>query len=198
MRADVAVLIVSYNTASELVECLESVKAQRLSISQEILVVDNASVDDSVALTRELHPDVQVLASETNLGFAAGVNLAAEQADAEYLLLLNPDTVVQDHAVDKLVAFARANPGHGLYGGRTVRRDGSLEPSSCWGLPTLWSTFTWATGLSSVARGNRILDPEALGAWKRDTVREVGVVTGCLLLIERRVWERLGGFDERY
>ncbi len=198
MPADVAVLIVSYNTSAELAECLESVYAQGDGLHQEVVVVDNASEDDSVAMVRERFPSVRMVASPTNLGFAAGVNLAATYSDAEFLLLLNPDTVVLDHALAKLVAFARANPGHGLYGGRTLRRDGSLEPSSCWALPTVWSTFAWASGLSSLARGNRVLDPEAMGYYKRDSVREVGVVTGCLLLVEREAWARLEGFDERY
>jgi GT2 family glycosyltransferase len=151
-----------------------------------------------VASVRERFGEVELVASPENLGFARGVNLAAARADADFLLLLNPDTVVLDHAVDELVAFARAHPGHGLYGGRTVRPDGALEPSSCWALPTLWSTLMFVTGLSSLARGSRWLDPESMGGWARDTVREVDVVTGCLMLVPRAVWDELGGFDERY
>jgi GT2 family glycosyltransferase len=198
MSADVAVLVVSYNTERELVRCLESLRAQRRSVTQQVVVVDNASSDGSVAAVRERFGEVELVASPENLGFARGVNLAATRADAELLLLLNPDTVVLDHAVDELVAFARAHPGHGLYGGRTVRPDGSLEPSSCWALPTLWSTLMFVTGLSSLARGNRWLDPESMGGWARDTVREVDVVTGCLMLVPRAVWDALGGLDERY
>jgi GT2 family glycosyltransferase len=198
VSADVAVLIVSYNTERELVRCLESLRAQRRSVTQQVVVVDNASSDGSVAAVRERFGEVELVASPENLGFARGVNLAATRADAELLLLLNPDTVVLDHAVDELVAFARAHPGHGLYGGRTVRPDGSLEPSSCWALPTLWSTLMFVTGLSTLARGSRWLDPESMGDWARDTVREVDVVTGCLMLVPRTAWDELGGFDERY
>jgi GT2 family glycosyltransferase len=198
VSADVAVLIVSYNTERELVRCLESLRAQRRSVTQQVVVVDNASSDGSVAAVRERFGEVELVASPENLGFARGVNLAATRADADFLLLLNPDTVVLDHAVDELVAFARAHPGHGLYGGRTVRPDGALEPSSCWALPTLWSTLMFVTGLSSLARGSRWLDPESMGGWARDTVREVDVVTGCLMLVPRAAWDQLGGFDERY
>jgi GT2 family glycosyltransferase len=198
VSADVAVLIVSYNTERELVRCLESLRAQRRSVTQQVVVVDNASSDGSVAAVRERFGEVELVASPENLGFARGVNLAAARADADFLLLLNPDTVVLDHAVDELVAFARAHPGHGLYGGRTVRPDGALEPSSCWALPTLWSTLMFVTGLSSLARGSRWLDPESMGGWARDTVREVDVVTGCLMLVPRAAWDQLGGFDERY
>jgi len=198
MSFDVAVIVVTYNSARQIEGCLKSAIGQRMGVSQQVIVLDNDSGDETVALVRDGFPGVQLIQPGRNLGFAAGCNLAARHAEAEFLLLLNPDTVVLDHAVDKVVAFARANPGHGLYGGRTLKIDGSLEPSSCWGLPSLWSLTMFATGLSMVARGNRILDPESLGRWKRDSVREVGVVTGCFLLVERTLWNRLEGFDERY
>jgi len=100
--------------------------------------------------------------------------------------------------VQRLSRFADEHPGHGLYGGRTVDRHGRLDPRSCWGLPSLWSTFCFATGLSALGRRNRVLDPESLGRWARDSVREVGVVTGCLCLVPTAVWRELGGFDERF
>jgi len=151
-----------------------------------------------VAMIRDDFPAVTLVASEKNLGFGPACNLAVSKSSGDYVVLLNPDTVVLDHAIEKLVAFARANPGHGLYGGRAFRRDGSLEISSCWGLPTVWSTTCFALGLSTVFRGSAIFDPESLGSWKRDTVREVGYVTGCLLLVPEATWRELGGFDTRY
>jgi len=198
MRADVAILIVTYNSERQIAACLESVLAQRRAITQQIVVVDNASTDGTVALIRARFPAVHLVLPGRNLGFAAGVNLAARESDAEFVLLLNPDTEVVDHGLDVLVEFARAHPEYGVYGGRTLRPDGSLEPSSCWGRPTLWSLAMFASGLSTFARGNRLLDPESLGRWPRDTVREVGVITGCLLLARRETWDRLGGMDERY
>jgi GT2 family glycosyltransferase len=149
-------------------------------------------------LVREKFPQVELIVPGRNLGFAAGCNAAAARADADYVLLLNPDTVVLEHGVDVVVEFARANPRYGLYGGRAFRPDGLLERSSCWGAPSLWSMLTFAVGLSSVARHHPLFDPESLGAWQRDTVREVGVITGCFLLVEETLWRKLGGLDERY
>ena len=198
MKADVAIVIVSYNSEDHIGACLESVFAQRKSVNQQVIVVDNDSRDGTVEFIRVHFPAVQLVLPGTNLGFAAGVNLGVKHADAEFVLLLNPDTVILDHAVDEVVAFARANPNHGLYGGRTLRPDGSLEPSSCWGLPTLWSMTLFAFGLTTLAPRSRWLDPESLGTWQRDTVREVGVITGCFLLSPLAVRKKLGGLDERY
>lgn len=198
MKADVAIVIVSYNSEEHIAACLESVFGQRKSVTQQVIVVDNDSRDGSVELIRNRFPEVELVLPGANLGFAAGVNLGVKHADAEFVLLLNPDTEILDHAVDVVVEFARKNSGHGLYGGRTLRPDGSLEPSSCWGLPSLWSMTLFAFGLTTLAPKNRWLDPESLGSWKRDTVREVGVITGCFLLSPLEVWNRLGGLDERY
>lgn len=198
MKADVAIVIVSYNSKDHIGECLESVFTQRKSVNQQIIVVDNKPGDGTAEFVRENFPEVQLVQPGENLGFAKGVNLGVSHADAEFVLLLNPDTVILDHAVDTIVEFARKNPGHGLYGGRTLRPDGSLEPSSCWGLPTLWSMTLFAFGLTTIAPRNRFLDPESLGNWQRDTVREVGVITGCFLLSPLAVWNQLGGLDERY
>lgn len=198
MKPDVSILIVTYNSADEIARCLNSVFVAGRRLREEVVIVDNGSTDDTVAVVREQFPQVKLVVPGSNLGFAAGVNLAARHATADYFLLLNPDTELIGHAIDRVVQFAREYPHHGLYGGRTLKPDGSLEPSSCWGLPTLWSLTMFATGLSTLAPRNRWLDPESLGHWERDTVREVGIVTGCFLLVHRTVWEQLEGFDERY
>lgn len=198
MKADVAIVIVSYNSKDHIGECLESVFTQRKSVSQQVIIVDNKPGDGTAEYVRENFPEVELVQPGENLGFAKGVNLGVKHADAEFVLLLNPDTVILDHAIDTIVEFARKNPGHGLYGGRTLQPDGSLEPSSCWGLPTLWSMTLFAFGLTTLAPRNRFLDPESLGNWQRDTVREVGVITGCFLLSPLKVWNQLGGLDERY
>lgn len=198
MKADVAIVIVSYNSAEFIGACLESVISNRKEVRQQIIVVDNDSRDSTVELIREGFPEVELIVPGANLGFAAGVNLGARHADAEFVLLLNPDTVILNHAVDTIITFARNHPRHGLYGGRTLRPDGGLEPSSCWGEPSLWSMAMFGFGLTSLAPKNRWLDPESLGDWQRDSVREVGVITGCFLLAPKVVWDELGGMDERY
>ena len=116
----------------------------------------------------------------------------------EFLLLLNPDTLVHPGTVDAMVSFARERPSYGLYGGRTVNPDGTVHPGSCWGKPTVWSLFCFAAMLSTAFKRSPVFDPESLGRWERDTIREVDIVTGCLLLVRRQLWTQVGGFDERF
>jgi GT2 family glycosyltransferase len=198
MSCDVSIIIVTYNNEGDIEKCLRSVGGEPRNIRQEIVIVDNDSKDGTANLIATRFPEVRLNSLKTNLGFAAAVNLAAKQAQGEFLLLLNPDTVVIDKAIDSIVSFARQNPRYGIYGGRCLKSDGTLEPSSCWGTPTLWSNAMFACGLSSLVRNHALFDPESLGKWKRDTVREVGVVTGCFLLITGKLWKDLGGFDERF
>ncbi|GAA0492996.1 glycosyltransferase family 2 protein [Microbacterium aurantiacum] len=193
----IAVVIVNYNTADETAASIASVLAMTRTPT-EIVVVDNGSRDGSVETLRARFPEIAVVDAGENLGFAAGVNRGVAHTTAPWVLLLNPDTVVLDGAIDALLAYARAHPEHRVYGGRTVRPDGSTDPSSCWGAMSLWSLACFATGLSTAFKRSRIFDPESLGSWQRDSVREVPIITGCLLLISREDWTLLGGMDETY
>ena len=192
-----SVLIVAYRTPELIDDCLKSLYAG-VTDEVEVVVVDNASGDGTAEQIAANWPQVKLIVSDTNLGFARAVNLAARHATGEVLVLLNPDTVVHDDPVAELVSFLRERPEVGLAGGRTLAPDGTLDPRSCWGRPTVWSTFCFAAGLSTAFKGNRFLDPEALGGWQRDDVRQVGVVTGCLLAVPRTVWDELGGFDPSF
>lgn len=198
MTTDVAVLIVSYNTRERTLECVRSVLAHPPAPATEIVVVDNNSADGSADAIELEFPNVTVLRSGGNLGFARAVNLGAAVTTSDYLLLLNPDAVARPGALSALLTFARAHPEHGVYGGRTFREDGELDPSSCWGAPTLWSLACFALGLSTAFAGSAVFDPESLGRWQRDTVREVPIVTGCLLLVTRADFFSIGGMDERF
>lgn len=193
-----SILIISYNTRDLTLACLDSVYVQTKGIDFEVVIVDNASSDHSADAIAARFPKARLIALDTNLGFAAGNNLAAREARGDYLLLLNPDTAILDGAIQKALDFAIANREASIIGGRTFYGDGSLNYSSCHGRPTLWSMLCKGLGLSSLFRCWRWFDPESLGSWQRDTVREVDAVTGCFLLIRRDLWQQLGGFDESF
>ncbi|MGI9603336.1 MAG: glycosyltransferase family 2 protein [Acidimicrobiales bacterium] len=192
-----SILIVTFNSAEHIDALLDSIAAHT-TVAHEVIVVDNASTDGTAELLAARGDDVQLVASPENLGFAKGVNTAAARAAGEFVVLLNPDTRLDRPALDALVDFARAHPDHGLYGGRTVDEHGGVDPSSCWGPMTPWSLTCFALGLTTIFKRSAVFDPESMGRWDRDTVREVGVVTGCLALARRSVWEELGGLDERF
>src|SRR5690606_28786133 len=130
-----------------------------------------------------------------NHGFAKGNNIAAARARGEYLLLLNPDTVVRDGAIDRLMAFAEREPRARIWGGRTLFADGSLNTSSCWRRMSLWNIFCRTAGLTGVFPRSALFNSEAYGGWDRGTERQVDIVSGCFFLIARADWKRLGGFD---
>jgi GT2 family glycosyltransferase len=188
-------LIISYNTREMTLACLRSVYEQTTADLFEVIVVDNASPDGSAGAIAEAFPQVKLIALPDNRGFAAANNLAATHATGEWLLLLNPDTVVLDRAVERLHAFALAQPEAKIFGGRTRFGDGLLNPASCWRQSTLWSVFCIASGLTSVFPRSGLFAPESFGAWDRGTVRQVDIVSGCFFLLPRALWEELGGFD---
>ena len=192
-----SILVVSYNTRAMTLDCLRSVIAETRT-PYELIVLDNASADGSAEAVAAEFPQARLIASPENLGFAEGNNVAARAARGEYLLLLNPDTLVLRGALDKLLAFAKEKPQAGIWGGRTLYADGSLNPFSCWRRLDLWALVMRATGLVSLFRESPIFNAEAYGGWRRDTVRGVDIVTGCLFLIRRETWDRLGGFDPTY
>ena len=198
MTDGISIVLVTYNSADWLERCLASLPSALAGRAAELIVVDNGSADESVGLVRELRPDAKIIANTGNLGFAAAVNTGARRATMPWILLLNPDTESRPGSLDALVRFAENYPGHGIYGGRTLNPDGTVQPSSCWNLPTLWSTACFGLGLVSLFPHTVRWDPESIGNWPRDTVREVGMVTGCLLLVPTEVWRELNGLDERY
>ena len=191
------VQIVSYNTRDLTLRCLETLLAATAA-PMRVVVLDNASDDGSADAVAAAFPQVELIRSPDNLGFARANNVIAETAATEWLLLLNSDTEVLPGAIDDLLAFARANPAHGIYGGRTLFPDGSLNRGSCYDRLTPWSAFCHATGLVAAFRDSALFDTENIGGWARDSVREVDIVSGCFFLIRTALWRELGGFDPRF
>ena len=169
--------------------------AQTHNVSYEVIAVDNASCDGSAEMIAAHPVNARLIRLHENIGFARANTLAARIARGRQLLLLNPDTVVLDGAIDKLVAFARANPKARIWGGRTLFANGTLNPSSCWGRMTPWNLICRATGLAAILPNTEMFNGEAIGGWKRDSVRRVDIVSGCFFLIEKELWDGLRGFD---
>lgn len=194
---ELSIIVISYNTREMTLACLASIY-QQTNAPFEVIVIDNASSDGSPEAIAADFPMARLVAETANHGFAPAHDIAVPLARAPWLLLLNPDTVVLDGALDSLLAFARNRPEAGIWGGRTVYADGRLNPYSCWGRMTLWSIFCRTMGLSGVFPRSERFNSEVIGDWPRDTEREVDIVTGCLFLIRRKTWDMLNGFDPAF
>jgi len=198
MCIDVSIIIVSYNTKKMTIACIESVIEQTRHVNYEIIVFDNNSSDGSAEAIMAKFPDITVFKNAENVGFAQGNNLAIENASGEYILLLNPDTLVLNNAIDNLFSFSKVNSSAGIWGGKTLFLNKSLNPSSCWNQMTAWSLFCRASGLDVIFSDNSFFNSEAIGGWQREGVREVDIVSGCFFLIKKSLWKALGGFDSRF
>lgn len=197
-NAELTVIIVSYNTRELTLKALSTLFENTHKTDMDVVVIDNASADGSAEAISKQFPQANLIQSKENLGFAKANNVVAANVKSEWLLLLNPDTEVHDSAVDNLLDFARSNPEAGIYGGRTVFPDGSLNSASCWMKITPWSAFCNAFGLSAIFKNSETFNSEAMGGWRRDSVRKVDIVVGCFFLIPKSLWDQLGGFDLKY
>ena len=192
-----SVVMVSYNTRELTLKALDTLY-RHAGYPLEVIVLDNASQDGSADAIEARFPEVRLIRSPENLGFARANNVAVGYAPGEVLLLLNPDTEMLPDAVRHLMRLREQNPDAGIWGGRTVYADGSPNPSSCWKRQTLWSLAVQATGLSSIRRQSAVLNPERVLTLDSQAPTPVDIVSGCMLLIDKRLFEQLGGFSPRF
>jgi len=185
-----SIVIVNWNTEALLRQCLASILAHPPEGDYEVVVVDNASTDGSVAMVRDEFPSVTLLANEKNVGFAAGNNLAMEASTADMVLLLNSDTVVRPGALETLRQFMERHPEAGAAGARLLNPDGSLQPS-CFPLPTLLSEGMHLFHLDH--RRRRVMHE-----WDVSQPRRVDVLLGACMLLRREAVAQVGLLDEGY
>ncbi len=192
------IIIVSYNTAEYTKRAIQSIYTETKETSFNIVVVDNNSPDNSVEVIRNHFPDIQLIESKKNLGFAGGVNLGAKAVNSDYILLLNPDTVILDGAIDKLMNFAQKESNAGIWGGVTLNNDLSLNPNNARARISFKTLLFSATGLSKIFRSSCFFNHDNYGCWDRKSIRHVDVITGCFFLTPRSLWEELEGLDETF
>jgi len=197
-RAELTVIVVTWNSRDLTLRCLETLFESTPNLDMRVIVADNGSEDGSADAIAERFPQVDLIRNPGDFGFARANNEAIKRVDSEWLLLLNPDTEVHPNAINNLLAFSKQHPEAGVTGGRTVFRDGSLNPASAWDKMTAWSLFCYLCGLSTLFNGSSVFNPERIGGWKRDTVRHVDIVQGSFFMLPTALWRTLGGFDRRY
>ena len=201
VRADnparVSIIIVSFNTADLLADCLQSLHDDTDSEHWQIIVADNASADGSVAMVRERFPSVHVVALDRNYGFAAANSRGAEVAGGRILLFLNSDTVVPPGAIGEIEGFLDATPDAAVVGARLLSPDGSLQLSAR-SFPGPLNTFLLYSGLSRLLPGVRPFGAPYLSYLDHTQVHDVDYIDGACLMMRRETFDRLGGWCEDY
>jgi len=191
----VSVIVVNYNTRAMTLECLEVLHRTLAGVPSEVILVDNASHDGSVAAIRDAFPTVQIIANAENRGCAAANNQAIRVAGGEYLLLLNSDAFPKPGAVQHLVTYLHAQPDVAVVGPRVLNRDGSLQ-KSCYPFPGPWRAVCDYLLLTAAFPNSRLFGDYR--AWAHDGERAVDFVIGACMLVRRSAIDRVGLFDEDF
>lgn len=193
-----SVIIVNYNVKYFLEQCLRSVQAAAEGIETEVWVVDNNSVDGSVQMVQEKFPDVHLIANADNPGFATANNQALRQCTGDYLLLLNPDTLVQRDTFSTCLDFFAAHPDCGGLSVKMISGEGQYLKESKRGFPSPATSFYKISGLIKLFPHSRKVGAYYLGHLDDDSVNEVDVLPGAFLMISREALAKTGLLDESY
>ena len=164
---------------------------------REVIVVDNASTDGSPEMVNEQFPEVTLIRSGENLGFARANNVGIKQAAATYLGLINSDVIVHPKCFEKLAAFLEENREAALVGPKIFGGDGCLQ-RTCRRLPTVWNTFCRSFALDSMFPHWPLFSGREMRHWDQNSQAEVDVINGCFWLARRAAVDKVGGLDERF
>lgn len=196
---DIGIVIVSYNVRSFLEQCLVSVRnAVTSNLSVEIWVVDNASVDGTAQMVRELFPEVRYIQNHQNVGFSTANNQAIRQMDAKYVLLLNPDTVIEEKTLQYCYDFMECHPKAGAVGIRMIDGSGKFLPESKRGVPDLWNSFCKLFYLSGLFPTSKLFSGYYLGFLPEMETNKVEVLCGAFMFIRSDTLEKTGLLDEAF
>ena len=193
-----SVIIVNYNVRHFLEQALLSVRKAAQRVPTEVYVVDNNSVDDSVRMVQEKFPEVKLIANQDNPGFSIANNQAIRQSSGEYVLLLNPDTVVEEDTFECCCNFMDAHPDAGALGVRMIDGGGNFLPESKRGFPSPWVAFAKTFGLARLFPQSRLFNHYHLGYLPEHETHEVEVLAGAFMFMRRTALEEVGLLDETF
>ncbi len=193
-----SVIIINYNVKYFLEQCLFSVMNALQHVDGEVIVVDNASTDGSRPYLESGFPSVHFVWNEENLGFAKANNQALDMAKGDYVLFLNPDTIVAEDCFEQCISFLQSHPDAGAVGVRMVDGRGAFLKESKRAYPSLLTSFFKLTGLSSIFPRSPIFGKYHLGHLDKEKDHDVDVLAGAFMMLRKQVLEKTGGFDERF
>jgi len=190
-----SIIIVNYNVRDLLLAAIASLGDALEGIESEIIVVDNASTDGAVEVLQRDYPEIITIPLPRNLGFGAANNVGIERARGGFILLLNPDTIVQDDTIRTMLDFMAEHPEATFAGCKIILPDGSLDPVSKRGFPSPWSSFCRVFGLSRLFPRSRFFGGYNLTWLDPDTTSEIDALAGCFMFCRADALKALGGFD---
>lgn len=193
-----SIIIVNFNVRYFLEQCLTSVLKATANIDAEIFVVDNESKDDSVEMVQTLFPSVKVIANKKNVGFSKANNQAIAIAKGEYILLLNPDTVVEEDTFEKCITFMDKHPQAGGLGVKMIDGNGIFLPESKRGLPTPSVSFYKIFGLSNLFPKSPTFSKYHLGYLSNNETNEIEILSGAFMWMRKSVLDEIGYLDESF
>jgi GT2 family glycosyltransferase len=192
-----SIIILCWNDLKVIGECLRSIYGTTHSTDFEVIVSDNGSTDGSLEFIRQNYPQVRLIENGKNLRFAKANNVGILASQGEYVLILNPDTIIHEGTLDKIIPFADKHPEAGAFGCRVLYADGSYQ-DCIRPFPSIRSEWISALHLNALAYLSDWFSPGAYVGWKGETERTVGWLAGCFILLRADLLKRLGGFDEQF
>jgi GT2 family glycosyltransferase len=195
---ELSIVIVNYNTVEYLADCVESIFNGNEEVVLEVFVVDNGSNDGSAKFILDFYPQITLIANEENIGYAAANNLAIREAKGDYLLLLNPDTLLPPHCLRKLLDFVKQHPEIGMISPKLVRPDGSLDYACRRSFPTRFDIYARLFGLDRLFPNSKLFGHYNLLYLDPSVSCEVDSVCGAFMLVRRRAVDSVGLLDERF
>jgi GT2 family glycosyltransferase len=197
-RMDLSILIVNYNTKELTLACLYSIYETQTDFHFEIILIDNASRDESVQTISEQFPNVQIISNNDNVGFAKANNQGIKVAKGRYILLLNTDTVIEPSTIDTMIRLMDHDPKIGASGCKVVLPDGLLDKACKRGFPTPSASFYYAFGLSKLFPKNPRFNQYQLGYLNPDEEYPVDCLVGAFMLVRRETIDQIGMLDEEF
>lgn len=198
MNMDISIIIVNYNVKYFLEQCLRSVEKASGNIKTEVFVVDNNSVDGSCAMVREKFTGVRLIENDQNLGFSKATNQAIRLATGRYILMLNPDTVIEEDTLEKCLGYMDNHPDIGGLGVKMIDGKGNFLPESKRSLPTPRVAFYKIFGLSRLFPRSRIFAKYHLGYLDKDKIHDIDILPGAFMMLRKSALDKVGLLDEDF
>ncbi|MBB6142874.1 hypothetical protein HNQ77_000818 [Silvibacterium bohemicum] len=192
-----SIVILCWNDRRVIEDCLRSIFANTHSTEFEVIVSDNGSTDGSIEFIRSSYPMLRVIENGRNLRFSKANNIGIQASGGEYVLILNPDTIIHDGTLDRMITFADQHPGAGAFGCRVLNSDGSYQQSA-----RAFASFRdeWITALylHGLGRLRKAFTANDYSEWNGTTERKVDWISGCFILARGSLLKAINGFDEQF